>query len=409
MNLIYRNKFNYEIKKKLLALNENISILLEIHNRSLKAEEKFWREFIKNQRQNESEMVGGLKPVFFHTSELNTVENEKAKLQKESLKHPETKFVNFFNNYKKIGKKCEACEKANSFPQKYHGLSLTDKEFDVKEREFKLRNEDYDSKNEEFEKKEIANLIENINNYSIRKLSNMNYTNKNLLEVKFKKFNNFILTQSTGINGNIKNIYQDVEMKFEGDNKPSNGNMKNNINQQSYINNCNGTIKRVKNSFLSDKLKIMEREYNENKARLESNEKECLEMFERLNYTEPKKINENEALSKTNKSNTNISNKDEINLLTNEEMKIITEIRHRHEIIKDIFLINNHIKYSNYSDSQKDVKKLSVRKLTTEIEEYRNIIARNKKLLTPAVKANLDLLNYFFFKVKPNSNSQQAN
>ena len=70
-----------------------------------------------------------------------------------------------------------------------------------------------------------------------------------------------------------------------------------------------------------------------------------------------------------------------------------------------MFLINNHIRSSSYNDTIKNQKRGLVRQLTIEIESYKNVM-KNQRNLSSVVKANLELLNLFLTKVKPNQNNQ---
>ncbi len=70
-------------------------------------------------------------------------------------------------------------------------------EYDYKDREMKKISAAI-SEEEEFNKKEMANFIENINNYSMRKLENINYITHNNFVMRLSK--NKSSQQNTSIN-----------------------------------------------------------------------------------------------------------------------------------------------------------------------------------------------------------------
>jgi len=347
------------------------------------------------------------------------------RIQKEITKQSEqNKNTNIFNSLKKMGKKFEIFEKNLNYAHKNLGISLSVNEFDFKDKEIKLLNYE-----ETADRKEITNFIENLNDYSCRKLAGNMYVNKRFFDVKGKKFvssaslaganaNTFVAGR-TGLNQNLIVNTVDVQSKINHEeeiqkkekilvngieksrNKENNKTLDNfqkenkidNINTKSN-NSCNNhhqheTHKR--STFFSNKLSEMKHNYLLDKAHHSKdnsqNAKESLEIFNQLN----------EGFVKAPKS----SNVDKIRT---EDNNLIIEILNKHEIIKDIFLINNYIKYSNYSDQLKKQKRNLVKNFTNEIEAYRVHMKNNRNLSNP-VKANLELLNSFLNKIKPNTAS----
>ena len=392
--------FDYEIKKKILASNENIQIALDLHIKSFKNEENFWKEFIKNQKKNESEVIGGLKPLYFSSSENSLIENEKAKNLKANEQLNRTNInINLFNSFRKLGKKFEISEKCQNYSHKNYGLCLNVNEFDFKDKEVKMLNY------EEINKKEINNLIENLNDYSIRKMTQITYCNKNLYDIKTKKYNFGLSFNSstyprdkpnTTISNEI-NIIQnnnDVEMRIDNENNNENVDTNiHNLNHDVKANSNNQNYKEhsqnKKNLFIKNQLKEMKQNFVNYKKNpeLQNNSKESHEIFLKINESIVKNL-------KTNLLN-----------IKNEDLKIVEDIKNKHELIKDMFLINNHIRSSSYNDTIKNQKRGLVRQLTIEIESYKNVM-KNQRNLSSVVKANLELLNLFLTKVKPNQNIQ---
>lgn len=358
---------------------------------------------------------------------------------KESVKQSEqSKNTNLFNNLKKLGKKFENYEKYFNYAHKNHGISLNVNEFDFKDKEIKMLNFDEPS-----DRKEILHFIENLNDYSCRKLAPNAYVNKRLMEVKGKKFAATAATNANGHslqekpntkannsnedkmqidkipngneiakNQNDKNEKNIIELNSSNNNFVNNNNVNNN-------NNCNyansETINDIagihadggnnhhhehhghhhkRSHFFSNKLSEMKHNYLLEKAHhnkdASHNSQDSLEIFNKLS----------EATAKAPKA----SNTDKIRM---EDYNLIVEIFNKHEIIKDIFLINNYIKYSNYSEMLKKQKRNLVKNFTNEIETYRQNMKNNRNLSNP-VKANLELLNSFLNKIKPNNPSTAA-
>ncbi len=165
------NIFNFKVKKKFLLSNDDLNLLYENYNSSLRKEDNFWSEFLKNQKNNETQYFGGLKPIFFSSEDRSKISDTQNNTVTTTLYH----------KYK-ISKIYEDLERHRLYTFNYYGLCQAVSEFDYKDKEMKEINPA-----EEFNKKEISNLIENINDYSIRKLENIKYLPRNNFLSKIKK------------------------------------------------------------------------------------------------------------------------------------------------------------------------------------------------------------------------------
>jgi len=87
------------------------------------------------------------------------------------------------------------------------------------------------------------------------------------------------------------------------------------------------------------------------------------------------------------------------------ELNLIIEIFNKHEIIKDIYVINNFLKGSSYSDQTKNKKRNLVKSLIFEIENSKNNMKLIRNLANSVnrygVKINLNkfiFINLIFFQ-----------
>jgi len=420
-NQFYYSTFNYQTKKRLLALNDNLGFLLEKHLKEFKSEERFWKEFIENQRKYETELFGSYSEIYMADSELRSEEFEKMRIQREILKQSEqNKYQNNFNLLKKLGRKYENFELNNNYSHKNDGISLNVNEFDFKDKEIKMVNLEEPS-----DRKDITNFIYKLNDYSARKLSSTTFINKRLMETKIKKsiFNNYsqvnninrediIHAKESGIHNQIlnnhvmeenirnndptKNISHQTSKnvnQYKKNYKENMGNeyLNNKINGKWNDNNINQekTTHNKKSNFYSNKINEMKHKYLLEKAHQATDcynkSQDSMVIFNKIN----------EITAKTGKTNPEIKRREELNL--------IIEIFNKHEIIKDIYVINNFLKGSSYSDQIKNQKRNLVKSLTFEIENSKNNMKQNRNL-TNSVKVNLELLNLFLNKIKPNTN-----
>jgi len=161
--------FNDSLKKKLLLSNESLNILFETEIKSKKSETNFWKEFLSNQKKNNTEIFGGFKPILFTNEDERIIKSEKNKNNKTG------------GNKKRF----EKIELHKNYIHKYFGTCSNIIEFDYKDKEIKRNLEET-----EFNKKETSSFIENINNYSLRKLEKLNYISAFNNEQKFTKNNN---------------------------------------------------------------------------------------------------------------------------------------------------------------------------------------------------------------------------
>ncbi len=162
------SSLDYLVKKRILSAYDCLSILFE-KELKMKKEQDFWKEFFKNQIKNNTEITGGYKPIYFTNEEEKLIKVEKDKrAQLLAIKLEKEK------KNKKIGKINEQLEYHRNYLTPYLGPCLDVAEYDYKDKIIKKTAVAL-SERQEFNKKEIANFIENMNNYSIRKLENINY------------------------------------------------------------------------------------------------------------------------------------------------------------------------------------------------------------------------------------------
>jgi hypothetical protein len=432
--------------------------------------------------ENESEIIGGLKDIYFLPSEILALE-EKENLN--GIKIFENfKVFNFNASFRKISKKFEKFEKFYYFAYKNNGVCLNTNEIDLnykdKDREF--------NRNDDDNKKNVKILIENLNDYSIRKLKDIKNVNKRMYMIRGKKtlnndiefslndsnnnnykskFNNLNISNNNNNNNNdisyiinsknscinnnnnnngsyiinlikpqnekeISNLNK-LNFKSNDNNntdnsyKNNNNNYDNNNNNNDYNDNIETTYlnsntnlnlnlihynnenkdkdkakdyiekkisSKFSNNFFRNKLKIIKEEYIE-----EKNNENLIEKNEK-NFEIFKKLNENSAL---------LNRKYKFKNDSNELLKIFN-FQNRHELIKDIFMINSHIRCSNYNEHQKIQKKHFVRGLSNEIDIYRNKMDQMENMPS-LIKTNLVFLSNFLNKLKPtiqNTNSSST-
>jgi hypothetical protein len=169
-----RNRFDGKIKKMFLLANDDLHLIYE-NIKNTRNEENFWKEFMKNQKNNQTEFFGGIRPLFF------TAEEERIKKDKSDINLQGTNTQSMiFSKPSKILKKYEMLEKHRNFAPKFLGTCFSSvSEYDYKDRDM--------SSEENFNKKEISNLIENLNNYSMRKLENTPYIPRTSFFSKYRE------------------------------------------------------------------------------------------------------------------------------------------------------------------------------------------------------------------------------
>ena len=174
----------------------------------------------------------------------------------------------------------------------------------------------------------------------------------------------------------------------------------NNERVQNYLdNNTNIKKKEIPNTnqqknFFKNKLKSLKEEYLKNKKlqKPENISKSNIEIF--------RKLNQNALLL-----NRRYKLKTDLN-----EISKVTEFQNRHELIKDIFLINSNIRCSSYNEQLKMQKKICVRNLSNEIDSYRVKLEQFENMPN-LLKVNLFYLSGFLNKLKPlqSGNSSSGN
>jgi hypothetical protein len=184
-----KNILDYKFKTKLLLSNDDLNTLFEFNLGQMKKEENFWTEFLKNQKNNETEIFGGFKGLYFTNEDRGKIAEAK-QMTGDTLQN--SGFIKRVPGSYKMSKTFEGIEKNRLVKSNYLGPFLAVAEFDYKDKEMKEKNPD-----EEFNKKEMNNLIENINNYSMRKLEGVSYINQNSL-IRRNKLQQIQINQKMG-------------------------------------------------------------------------------------------------------------------------------------------------------------------------------------------------------------------
>ncbi len=176
---IFPIKFNFYIKKRILDNYSGVKKIFEDGITMNQSENKFWNNFLKRQYQNGSEVIGGMGKIFFTDEE------------KENIKKKENENLNNRRSNHKINisKIYENVEYHMNYIDHYERNCLL-----LTEKDLSANIKDSESTNENI-----------INDYSIRKLENINYVpkihypkiyqdipNKNSLKNLKKKENNKI-------------------------------------------------------------------------------------------------------------------------------------------------------------------------------------------------------------------------
>jgi len=217
----FRNIFDYKLKKKLICSIDDLNILYETYIKPQKAEDIFWKEFLKNQKKNQTEIVGGLKKVFFSTEEEKNIEKEKKKNHptQNPFKNSSSQILNIqvFNQAiqkYKIHERFENIERHKYYSHKYFGPCFKIAEYDYKDRVIKDM-----SAEEEFDRKEMDNFISSINEYSKRKMENINFISKNNFNCIISKFKikNTSIRSLTNNTINLEKV-EDLKQKIPREN-----------------------------------------------------------------------------------------------------------------------------------------------------------------------------------------------
>jgi hypothetical protein len=164
----------------------------------MKKEESFWNEFLKNQKNNDTEIFGGLKALYFTNEDRARIAEARQFLGDTAFHSGYIKQIP--KNYK-LGKTPEAIERNRLYTSNYMGPCLAIAEFDYKDKEMKEKNPE-----EEFNKKELNNLIENINNYSMRKLEGNNFISRESLVRRNRAKDSIVQKKSNNTPGLVENF-----------------------------------------------------------------------------------------------------------------------------------------------------------------------------------------------------------
>ena len=223
-------KFNFFIKKRLLDNYSGVKIIFEDGITKNQSEDKFWNNFLKRQYQNGTEVIGGMGKIFFTDEE------------KEIIKKKENENLNNRRSSHKINisKIYENVEYHMNYIDQYERncLLLTEKDFSANIKDSENTNENI------------------INDYSIRKLENINYVPK----IHYPK------------------IYQDIPKKN------SLINLKKKENNKIEIDNNDDDITMINESEIKPKFNnILERLQNMEKNQKEPSESSYFKTFIKIN------------------------------------------------------------------------------------------------------------------------------
>lgn len=338
----YKNTFDYKLKKKYVLSSEELNYLYEVHIKPKKNEEEFFKEFLKNQNKNQTELFGGIKPIFF-TSEEKILEKEKINNYSQTVRGKGV------TDKHKIGRKYDLLEKHKNYSHKYFGACLAVSEYDYKDKIIKEI-----STEEEYTRKEINNFIVDINNYSSKKLENVNYIGKNIILHRLNK---------------LKRSVNESELQVTKPNEK--------INNYNHLNEYN-----------NNKIKTAER-------LTQMKNKHALNNFDIREKSAKtfKKINENLILNYKSNLYYNVDEADK---------PIIEEIKLIYTIVRDVFFIYSSIKNSQYAEEVKRIKKRNAKTIMLEIDEkIKNWKIENN---SPVVKFNLEMLKKYISVHKGQNN-----
>lgn len=184
------------MKQKILNSNDNLKTIYgkytKIKGEGTKDEEKFWKDFFRNQREYKTELYGGYGPLYLSEEDTRTIKN----------KHTTTPQNTITNHKYIISTKYENLEKHKNYVHRYNGSSLLVAEFEWKDKEIRTR--------QDFNKTEVNHIIQELNYYSIRKLEDANYANKitytRLINKQLNRFKTNNLSKNCFINTNNEDI-----------------------------------------------------------------------------------------------------------------------------------------------------------------------------------------------------------
>lgn len=146
-------KFNYYIKNRLLGNYSGLKIILDNYSLVNKSEEKFWDNFLKNQYDKGTEIIGGMEPIYFTEEEKEIIKRK----ENEKVKNTRNKHLCHISNI------YENLEYHMNYIDQYERncLLLTEKDYSVSNFDEKVQSNE--------------NII---NDYSMRKLEEINFISK---------------------------------------------------------------------------------------------------------------------------------------------------------------------------------------------------------------------------------------
>lgn len=167
----YPIQFDWSVKNRLLSSYDDVKKLFEYNMKLNQKEDFLWREFIKNQEKNITEIVGGLSNVFFTCEEEKIIKQISSVPNKHSNQRSSSSLkTNIKVSKGQYDKKYELIEKHMNYYDNYESECITIPEYDLNETKLSIE--------EEYNRKDIANIISLRNDYSTRKIDKLDYIPK---------------------------------------------------------------------------------------------------------------------------------------------------------------------------------------------------------------------------------------
>lgn len=155
-------QFDSLLRQKILQSNLQIEFLYNYIKSKAINERQFWKEFISNQVQNNSELVGDFKKVYFSQDHLS-------KIMDWGIKSNKKKLIEEYIGYLTVE---DRVEHHRNFRCKYFCEYLSRNEYDISYLKLKSDNRLEDKH------LQVKDLISSVNSYSCRKLEDIKYSSK---------------------------------------------------------------------------------------------------------------------------------------------------------------------------------------------------------------------------------------
>lgn len=167
----YPIQIDWSVKSRLLASYDDIRKLFQYNMKINQKEELFWREFIKNQDKNMTEIVGGLVNVFFTCEEEKIIkQNSHGNSSNKHFNHKSASAKMTRGTTGQYNKRYELIERHMNYYDNYENECIAIPEYDLNENKLSIE--------EEYNRKDIANIISFRNDYSSRKIDKLDYIPK---------------------------------------------------------------------------------------------------------------------------------------------------------------------------------------------------------------------------------------